>query len=368
MWLRNGFALWICLTSLFAIDLLARSARANTPENVAGTQSTASDDTLQSQELMKQGAAKYARGDWLGAYEAYQRAWERTPHPAIAANMAATEIKLGQYLQAANHLKYALNLLPLVQIEKRGAVEEQLDQLRERLVAVSLSANLDGVEIWIDDERIGRTPVADEVLLEPGHHSIRAEYAGAAQVKALDLAAGAHIDLAFDLGSAERQSQKLQPASASSPRVSDQPSSVKSHTRTWVLIGGAAATALSLGVAVAMRVQSDHEQADATTLSAQINSVSQNPALATSEGCSGREQAEACDLLARSTHAARRDRNISTGAFLAAGGFGLATVATLLLWRSPTPTSRSGHVGVHALHLGTWLSNRGWGLSANASF
>jgi tetratricopeptide (TPR) repeat protein len=354
------------LISLLSLQLTARDARADAPEEITSTQSASNDDTLQSQELMKQGAAKYARGDWLGAYEAYERAWERTPHPAVAANMAATEIKLGKYLRAATHLKYALNHLPPVQMEKRGAVQEQLEQLREHLVAVSLAANLEGVDIWIDGTRVGRTPLAEEVLLEPGHHSIRAQYAGAEQIKALDLAAGARIDLVFDLSSAERlRAQSQAPAPVS---VSDLPSSGKQRTRTWVLIGGAAATAISLGVGVAMRVESKHEQDDASTLSQQINSVSPDANLSTNSGCMRPEQPQACDLLSRSAAAAHRDRNISTAAFLAAGGFGVATIATFLLWPSSSGVMKPEHSGMPRLRLGTSLSARGFGLSAHGTF
>jgi hypothetical protein len=327
-----------------------------------------SERITKSQELMRLGATKFAQGDWQGAYLSYQKAWELKPHPAVAANMAASEIRLGMYLSAAAHLKYALNNLPPVQLDKRDAVERQLDRVREHLVAVSLSADLDGVEIAIDGKPAGRTPLAEEVLLEPGHHSIRAEYAGVAQTKAVDLAAGAHVDLLFDLRGTESPAQPVASIASPAQPFARERKSMPNQTRTWVLVGGAASAVISLGVGIAMRIQASEEAKDAQTLRVRINSAVSSSDRVTGETCESRYQSDACDLLYRNVRAVNRDRDISTGAFVAAGVLGVATVATALLWPSAATAASSSSSVLGRVEVAGWAPSKGFGLSASLDF
>jgi len=317
---------------------------------------------------MTEGGAQFAQGNYEAAYVAYQKAWELKPHCAVAANMAATEIRLGRYLQAAAHLKYALNHLPLVQLGKRDAVEEQLEKVREHLVAVSLSANLDGVEISIDGHRLGRTPLPEEILLEPGHHAISAVYSDTTQTKAIDVSAGAHVSLVFELNGTQKTESQGGLASQSPQLTLDQAAAKSNRTRNWVLVGGAAATAISFGVGIALRIQSSNERDDTRTLQAQINSTATAPSQTTAEICANQVQIDACNLFQRSRAAADRDRNLSTGAFVAAGAFGLGTLTTALLWPSKSARQQPSTNGARELRFATWTANRGYGIQATIHF
>lgn len=345
-----------------------RSAHASQMSLPVNTPTAPSDETARIRALMQEGGAKFAQGDYPAAYAAYQKAWEIKPHSAVAANMAAAEIRLGRYLQAAVHLKYALNHLPLVHLDKRDAVEDQLDEVREHLVAVTLSANLDGVEISIDGRRLGRTPLPEEVLLEPGHHAISAVYSNVSQTKAIDVNAGARLSLLFDLGGAESSKTPASDRAPMSLQSTERPAITSNRTRTWVLVSGAAASAISLGVGITLSIQSANERDDARTLQAQLNGTSTSFELTAGNVCARQEQAEACNLLHRSTAAADRDRNLSTGAFVAAGALGLGTVTTALLWPSRGTRSQPPTAGTQRLHLGTWAANKGYGVNATFSF
>lgn len=356
----RSYCAWLLGTVLGGCPLTASAS------DEAGALNGTRQKTAQGQELMKEGAKQFDQGDWQAAYLAYRKAWEIKPHPAIAANMAAAEIKLGMYLDAADHLKYALTHLPLVHIQKRDAVEQQLDRVREHLVAVSLSANLDGVEISIDGKRIGCTPLLEEVLLEPGHHAVRAEYASVTQTRSIDVNAGARLQLVFDLSGT---ASSADPATRSV--ISPQPFATDvgpDRTRTWLLIGGAATTAIGLGIGIAMSIQANAESRDAQTLRAQIGSAGPSAGIVAGDTCTRRDQSEACDLLYRNVQSLARDRAIATAAFVGAGVLGVATVATALIWPPQKSNARPLTASPGGLHVAPWAAPRGYGLSASLTF
>lgn len=277
-------------------------------ENEGGT---AAEGTRQSREFMKDGAAKFAHGDWEGARLAYLKAWEIKQHPAIAANMAAAEMKLGRYRDAAQHLKYALKRVPMVQTEKREAVEAQLNECRSHLAAVNVTLNVVGADIIIDTLKAGQSPLSEEVLLSPGKHTIEASHAGY-QFDSRDItaAAGEKISVAIELQE-KRAPLAPQPVLSTVTLAPPAESQTSGHlsARTWTILGGTAATVVSLGVAIVFRIKSNDDDDGVKSLRAQLNSES--PSLvANSSACASAARSASCDSLHEKLANYDRDRNM----------------------------------------------------------
>jgi hypothetical protein len=331
-------------------------ASAGSPAAVAGLGETSADGSVQSRELMKEGVAKFAQGDWEGAICAYQKAWELKPHPAIAANMAGAEMKLGRYYDAAAHLKYALGHLSLAQSDRRESMESQLNECRNHLVSLSLSVNIEGAEIFLDGRSVGQTPLSEEVLLEAGHHSIKVMHPGYdTQTQEIDVTAGQHIDLQFQLQPpppAEPQ-KTASPVVLLAPQISP-PAESQSNGRIWALIGGSAATVITLGIGIGYRIRANSLGGEVNSTGAQLDNLT---ATTSGQNCvspTGNAQS-LCSQLKSTLRQQDTAVNVSTGSFVAAGVLGVATVATYVLWpkKKSTPSQpKKVAFGVAPLSLG----------------
>jgi uncharacterized protein HemX len=104
--------------------------------------------------------------------------------------------------------------------------------------------------------------------------------------------------------------------------------------RTWVVIGGSVATAISLGVGIAYRIRASSLTSDANSTLAQLDAVS-TPAQVASRGECVSPTGIAQTLCGQlHSDLAKKDTatNTSTAAFITAGALGLATAATYFLW------------------------------------
>jgi hypothetical protein len=362
---RQAICAFLGVVALLTATTPTRTSLGGAGGGPAGEGGTAVEGTRQIREFMKDGAARFAHGDWEGARLAYLKAWEIKQHPAVAANMAAAEMKLGRYRDAAEHLKYALKRVPMVQTEKREAVETQLNECRPHLAAVTVTSNVAGTDIIIDTLSVGQSPLEEEILLDPGKHKIEASHAGY-QFDSRDItaAAGETIPVAIELHE-KRTPLAPHPAlsTATAPPAKSQASSQLS-ARTWTILGGTAATVVSLGVGIVFRIKSSNDDDDAKSLKAQLNSES--PSLVANKSvCASPTPSAICDSLHEKLANYDRDRNLSTGAFVASGLFAMATVATVLCWPTKGQAERRA---AGSLQLTPWLAGGSQGIRASLRF
>ena len=320
---------------LVTCSAMGNVALASPPPDAAPNSVTPGGDDAQIRDLMNEAAGKFAQGDWEGARLAYLRAWELKQHPAIAANMAAAEMKLGRYLQAAEHLEFALNHLPSGKSEKREAVQAQLGECRSHLAALTIIASVDGAEIHVDQRSIGRSPFSEPVFLEPGHHSIDAIRPGfATETKEIEAVAGGHVDVLFELHKPPSVWLHADgPKPAAPEPVSNQPAH-EGHWRNLAIVGGAAATAVGLTVGIVFRVKSNDAEDQLVTLRSQIENGSSAWSVAARNECAGQSPSATCNSLRNKVDEYDRQRNISTAAFVTSGVLGLSTIALAIFWPS----------------------------------
>ena len=312
------------------VALLLATLPALPSHSQPASSAAAPDQTRQIRQFMNECATKFASGDWDGARLAYLEAWLIKQHPAVAANMAAAEMKLGRYREAAEHLKYSLKHVPLVQTDKRDAVEGQLNECLAHLAPLTIKTNVGGAVVTVDTLRVGRSPLPDAVLVDPGTHKLQAFAEGyAAYTQEFSVKAGQALSVSVELQPNTKEELVVPVAESSSPPTSTLDSgSSNSHVRTWTIVGGSVATAVALGIGVAFRLKSNSDENGAKSLQTQLASgTSANLA-----PCSGPRRPALCDSLSEKLAAFDRDRDLSTGAFIASGILGTATLVTALVW------------------------------------
>jgi hypothetical protein len=340
------------LALTLVLVLLAPATRAAGPE----------DSTQGAQELVKQGSAEYAKHHWEAARVAFLRAWELDQHYALAGSLADVELKLGRYRDAAEHLKYALANLPPEHPERRADAEASLKECRTHLGALRVSVSGILVLVKLDDQSLPFQSLRDEILLDPGSHKLVAEQRGyLTESREFSAVAGQSLEFRLDLVplpvAPDAESERSAHGAAREPQAKAPGEHVIAHTpaRTWVVVGGSAATVLATGLGTYFTIRYFALKSESETTLAQVEAQSSPALVAKNSECSPGVpmRSTACDQLARTTDARVTADNVATGSLITAGALGVATLATYLLW----PTTQDGTVEKHArMSITPWLT------------
>ena len=327
----------------------APGANARTPWLLPTDEDPLPADTQQQvRKLVNESAAASAKNDWEGAHSALLRAWEIKPLAAIAANLGYVEIKLGRYREAAEHLLFFLNKAPTDRGERRADAEQQLAECRKHVAVVAVSTNIDGAQVTVDGSEIGQSPLPNQLFLDPGMHAVKLTHPGLQpELRTISLEPGTEVALRFKL--VAEPVVPIEPGpigqSASAKPAATERSGI--HAKTWVLIGGSAATAISLGVGMVYRIKASSLSSDANSTLAQLDAVSAPSEVASHGECvtpTGIAQS-LCEQLHSSLAKKDSATNISTSAFVTAGVLGVATAVTYFLWSVKTSRAKpSAHV------------------------
>jgi hypothetical protein len=186
--------------SLFASLFFSAMGRA---QDVApGAEAAVSD------EVRKEASARFRRGVELfqeGAFRAalveFQRAYDIAPDFRLLYNIGQAQVQVQDYL-GANHSyeQYLTEGGSEVDAARREEVEMALTALRERVARLIIRVDREGADVFVDDQRVGTSPMAGTVAVNLGRHRIYARLAdGAAGEKVIDVAGGdlMEVDLAI---------------------------------------------------------------------------------------------------------------------------------------------------------------------------
>lgn len=131
--------------------------------------------------LFRKGSAAVDAGKREQAYDLFLAAWRLKHTHDIAGNLAQVELALGKKRDAAEHIAFALRHFPpsvTAQQDRREKMKQVLDSVRREIGAVRVSVNVPGAEVFVDGALAGRSPLEDDVFVDPGVHTIEARLAG----------------------------------------------------------------------------------------------------------------------------------------------------------------------------------------------
>lgn len=154
------------------------------------------DTAARARDEFMAGIAHFQAERYSDAIHAFQVAASLVPSADIWYNIARSYEELARsrgeatdYEQAIEH--YRRYLTARVDPPDRATVEQQIANLEERLESVRVSSQVvpttgtlrlrsehDGALVIIDDHDIGRTPIENDVPLDPGSHRVRVELDG----------------------------------------------------------------------------------------------------------------------------------------------------------------------------------------------
>ena len=182
---------------------VAAPALAQEPTKSAGQNAAGLGETLSGQALVEYNAARllYQNGDFAGALVKFQRAYELSRDPRLLWNMAACE---------KNLRRYARMLRLIERYEKEGGArlsEQDREEARQLVGTVRLLVsnvrvvvNEPDASVFVDDELVGKTPLAEPVLVDLGTHRIRVTKPGYEEAALVQEISGAsEMTLSFAL-------------------------------------------------------------------------------------------------------------------------------------------------------------------------
>jgi hypothetical protein len=135
----------------------------------AEAQVSGSADLAKADELYRRGVEAFEAQRLDDAYRLFLEAWGLKKGIDIAANLGVVELKLGKSRDAAEHLAYALRLFPANgDPEGRAKLLAKLEEAKKVVGTVNVRVDHPGAQIVVDGRDIGKSPIVDEVYVDPG--------------------------------------------------------------------------------------------------------------------------------------------------------------------------------------------------------
>jgi len=158
------FFMLLFVGALSVVALPHRPALAGPP---AVTPAPDADD--EASKLYEEGVKASKAEQWEKARDLFLQAWRIGRHWQIAANLGRVELKLGKHRDAAEHLAYFFKNAPSGLSEEEMQKARQLfREAREQVGEIKISTDVDGADLRVNGEPVGKAPLSDAVFVSPG--------------------------------------------------------------------------------------------------------------------------------------------------------------------------------------------------------
>lgn len=320
------------------LSLLTWSAPAPAAPLGDVTSSLADDYFRQGKRLVQQGRLE-------DAYQAYLSGYRLKKGYDLAGNLGSVELELGLPRDAAEHLAFCIKNFPATGAAKKlEFIQGRFAEARKRVAALSITVSATGAEVFIDARSLGRSPLPEEVFVEPGERLIEVQLGGyELEHRAVEVGKGDALAVAFAL---KPIAPPPPPPSPPPPQPAPPPTVVilsraepahRLEGRSSVpLVVGVSMMTLGVGVGFAAMAGSNERAARSTVERATLAQASGLHA------CLRPENQARCDEIDRTYLARDTLRTLSILGFATAGAASIATLVyyTLLPGERSRPAVR----------------------------
>jgi hypothetical protein len=208
----------------------------------------------------RRGVELYDEADFTTALVEFRRAYETLPDFHVLYNIGQTQYQLQRYAHALRAFRRYLDeggagVSPV----RRAEVEREITRLEGRVARVRVTGDA-GIEVFVDDESLGKTPFREPLIVSAGAHRIRAASPGATPfTRAVELAGGDEVAFALPALPATERPPSEPAVPAPEPSSREGGGSVDPVAVGWTVTGILAAGAVGTGIA-ALGASSDVEE------------------------------------------------------------------------------------------------------------
>jgi hypothetical protein len=156
-----------CIAAAFLLSTAALTTPARSWAQGATDEAT----TSMARARFKEGVGYYDKGQFELARVSFLQAYALKKHPAILLNLAWSCIKSGHALEAARYFKQFLTDAKDITDKQRADANDGLSQAHAKLGELDVTG-APGLDVSIDGDHVGTTPLAEPALVDIGAHSV----------------------------------------------------------------------------------------------------------------------------------------------------------------------------------------------------
>jgi tetratricopeptide (TPR) repeat protein len=199
----------------------------------------------------ERGLQLYNEGASEGALVEFERAYQLAPSYKLLYNIALIRLQLNDYAQALKAFQeYLAEGGTEIASVRRSEVERHLAGLKHKVGRVELVSGARGADVLVDDVVVGRVPLAELLVLNPGRRRITIARGGLSSTTVVTVAGQDYSKVEMSL-----DSPKPQPAAPVG--VAASPNRVPVYV-SWTATAALAATTTVVGI-LALGAMSDLE-------------------------------------------------------------------------------------------------------------
>lgn len=168
----------------------------------------------------------FSQGNYPAALSELQRAGELRPSYKLFHGIAQVHVAMNDPASAIDaYRKYLQQGGERIAPERRREVSDEISALTRRVATVTITADVSGAEVWVDDARMGTTPLRTPLLLNAGQHRLTLRHANFPERSRRVTAVGGASER-YELTLRENPAPKPQPVPAPSDAPGVEPSSL----------------------------------------------------------------------------------------------------------------------------------------------
>lgn len=194
---KHGAQQWIAramLGAMVATTVATASTEAHAQQPTAGQRDEA-------KRRFQAGLDLFKEGNYQASLVEFKRAYEIAPNYNVLYNIGQVYFQLQDYVNASKYLNQYLDeggkrITPT----RRQEVETDLDKLKGRIAQVTVTVNVSGAQITIDDQPLGTSPIGQPSLVSAGKRTFTASKEGRQSArKVVEVAGGDRLEIQLDL-------------------------------------------------------------------------------------------------------------------------------------------------------------------------
>ena len=150
----------------------------------------------------------YQRGQWDGARTSFNAVFDASHNPRVLFNVAVCEKNLGRYARAIEVFKRELTEgKGQLSAEEEADVNAQISGLEKYVSQITIDVTEPGAEIYVDEARVGVSPLPGPISAPVGERRIRVSKVGFADAReTIDIKAGTSSKLSLKLAPMQKTS------------------------------------------------------------------------------------------------------------------------------------------------------------------
>ena len=142
------------------------------------------DQREQASERFRRGVKLYKEGDFVAALVEFKRAYELEPNYRVLYNLGQTSRELKDYATALRAFEqYLEEGGKEISATRKKEVRRSIDDLTDRVGSLTITTNVEGAEIQVDDVVVGVTPLDRPVVVNVGRRRVVATLQGHAPAR-----------------------------------------------------------------------------------------------------------------------------------------------------------------------------------------